>query len=126
MTNREHRKGSHFEAGSGCYTCGICQKQTRETGDGESGLDLCWRCFDREGRRNTHTDYHHGDETDPECEFCKPLDDERVRERADVVAKRDEELDFYWAAIDCGATEEEAEEISERLTVRVMRARGAI
>lgn len=63
MTNN-----SQFQSGSGVYTCSICQKRTRETGSCESGTDLCVSCFDREGRRNTHTDNHDTPEAD--CEFC--------------------------------------------------------
>jgi hypothetical protein len=34
-----------FQTGSGCYTCKICGKQTRETGEGESGCKMCLRCY---------------------------------------------------------------------------------
>jgi hypothetical protein len=63
------RSNSYFKAGSGVYVCGICKKRTRETGDGESGCDLCAKCWDREGRRNTHLDHH--DTPVDGCEFCE-------------------------------------------------------
>ena len=53
---------------------------------------------------------------------------ERVREYADREAgdNIDAELNFYVAAIVLGASPAQAERIDEILTVRVMRARGAI
>lgn len=42
--------------GSPVYTCRICSKQTRETGDGESDCDLCWKCFEICGLENTISD----------------------------------------------------------------------
>ena len=51
---------------------------------------------------------------------------EIVRERASLEAGPSGELCFYSAALSEGCSEEMAEEIDETLTVRVMRARGAI
>lgn len=34
-----------FQPGSGTYVCGVCGKQTRETGYGESDNGLCASCF---------------------------------------------------------------------------------
>lgn len=42
--NNKHN--SHFRHGSGCYECKNCGKQTRDTGEGESGWQLCRKCYD--------------------------------------------------------------------------------
>lgn len=53
-------KVSGFEkqrfGGAPVYTCRLCSKQTRETGDGESMVDLCWKCFEICGLENTISD----------------------------------------------------------------------
>ena len=36
----------NFQTGSGCYTCFICGKKTRETGHGESDIEACAFCYD--------------------------------------------------------------------------------
>lgn len=55
------------------------------------------------------------------------VDTERVRELAEQRAPDDETpLDFYSAARDLGASEDEAERVDVALTERVMRARGAL
>ena len=38
------------------YTCGSCGKRTRETGYGESDLDLCAQCYNAAGYENEHSD----------------------------------------------------------------------
>lgn len=48
-----------FQRGSGAYKCSECGKRTRETGAGESGVDLCKTCFDLASRENEHLDGHH-------------------------------------------------------------------
>ena len=49
---------SRFEGGiSGTvYTCFVCKKRTRETGDGESSCQLCKRCYEEAGYENEHSD----------------------------------------------------------------------
>jgi len=47
---------SNFQRGSGCYVCKVCKKKTRETGDGESGCEMCLRCFLMSGFENTISD----------------------------------------------------------------------
>ncbi|MBI5259792.1 MAG: hypothetical protein HY855_25050 [Burkholderiales bacterium] len=42
------------------YTCRMCGKSTRETGDGESGVGLCWKCFEIAGLENTISDNEPG------------------------------------------------------------------
>jgi len=41
-----------FEKGSGCYTCLDCGKRTRETGECESGCQLCKECYELAGLEN--------------------------------------------------------------------------
>lgn len=48
-----------YRPGSGCYTCGRCGKQTRETGRGESGCLLCRICYDISGCENLLSDHGH-------------------------------------------------------------------
>lgn len=50
------RNNARFQRGSAVYTCAVCKKQTRETGDGESSTGLCRRCFDMAGRENEIAD----------------------------------------------------------------------
>jgi hypothetical protein len=62
---------SHFQRGSGVYTCCECGKRTRETGDGESQGELCRRCWQYFGWENTHNDCNHeGSDDDPDKEHC--------------------------------------------------------
>lgn len=44
--------------GKTVYTCVECGKQTRETGNGESGLELCAFCYDLAGWENSLSDGH--------------------------------------------------------------------
>jgi len=62
---------NRFQTGSGVYTCRCCNKQTRETGDGESGVQLCLPCYDLAGLENEHNDRHHSGTTDADCDWCK-------------------------------------------------------
>jgi hypothetical protein len=41
------------------YICDGCGKRTRETGDSESGVGLCKKCFHEAGLENEHSDYGH-------------------------------------------------------------------
>ena len=55
------------------YTCSSCKKQTRETGQGESGCDLCAKCYDEAGWENSHTDGNHDCGSEPDfCPACRP------------------------------------------------------
>jgi hypothetical protein len=47
---------SKFAVGVGVYTCRDCGKQTRETGEGESDLEMCKLCFLKAGWENTLSD----------------------------------------------------------------------
>jgi hypothetical protein len=56
-------------ATSGVYTCWMCGKKTRETGEGESSFELCKRCLHITQMENEHFDYGHPEHHDdcPEC-----------------------------------------------------------
>lgn len=69
MTKRN--PNSSFAAGSGVYICRCCQKHTRETGAGESMIDLCLNCYEGAGLENEHTDGHHDAEPEANCPDCK-------------------------------------------------------
>ena len=67
-----------MQKGSGVYTCAECNKQTRETGEGESLVGLCLNCWDMAGCINSVND---GNMTEAEFEkvFGIPLpESERV------------------------------------------------
>ena len=59
----------------GCYECRRCHKQTRDTGNGEASLELCARCLEIEGQRNSHNDNSpelHQKYPSPLCPVCHP------------------------------------------------------
>jgi len=59
--------------GKSTYTCINCEKVTRETGQGESGCELCAKCFDEAGYENEHTDGGHECGSNPDyCPACRP------------------------------------------------------
>lgn len=62
-------KNSRFQRGSGAYKCGSCGKTTRETGQGESSVELCAQCYFEGGQENLHTDNHIGRMAD--CLACQ-------------------------------------------------------
>ncbi len=64
-------KGNKFAKGSGCYVCRECGKRTRETGDCESGVDLCLACYNLAGIENSHCDGYHDEVPDMDCPLCK-------------------------------------------------------
>lgn len=55
----------------GTYRCHACGKLTRETGEGESGLELCLTCFTEGGLENEHSDGGHEDQFFEECPTCR-------------------------------------------------------
>lgn len=61
-----------FRRGSGRYICRACGKHTRETGEGESALQLCRQCQYEAELENEHFDDFHGDgKPHPDCPFCQ-------------------------------------------------------
>jgi hypothetical protein len=62
---------SRFTKGSGKYKCECCGKETRETGDGESSVNLCAKCYYEAGIENEHLDGEHKIKPHPDCPLCK-------------------------------------------------------
>lgn len=62
-------KVNRFTQRTPTYTCIICQKLTRETGDGESSVEMCADCYEWESQQNYHSDEGHTGEMSacPEC-----------------------------------------------------------
>jgi hypothetical protein len=56
MANVEGKGFSRRNAQASTYICGACDKRTRETGWGESDLDLCLKCYCEAGLENEHFD----------------------------------------------------------------------
>lgn len=46
------KRNSNFRRGIPTYKCGCCGILTRETGDGESGCELCVDCYNLAGLDN--------------------------------------------------------------------------
>lgn len=60
-----------FARGSGCYTCRVCKARTRETGEGESHVKLCRKCYDAAGYACDHLDGNHATTKWPDCPMCR-------------------------------------------------------
>jgi hypothetical protein len=58
MPARKSYKVSKFQGGmkGAVYTCQNCGKKTRETGDGESSVGMCAKCYEEGGLENEHSD----------------------------------------------------------------------
>lgn len=80
-----------FQRGTGCYTCEICKKKTRDTGYGEAYSGLCRCCWEKAGDENTISDHaekvenivgflisYKGDEPDGWCCTEKDLRDAKA------------------------------------------------
>jgi len=67
-------KNARFQQGSGAYVCGSCGKLTRETGHGESQIELCAYCFIESGVENEHMDYgpDYEEHEKEHCPLCSP------------------------------------------------------
>lgn len=48
-------KHDKFKRGSGCFTCAVCKRQTRDTGD-NGDVGLCPEDYDIAGYENTISD----------------------------------------------------------------------
>lgn len=55
--------------GQSTYVCKVCDKVTRETGDGEQGVQMCRSCFHIASQENSHADNHTGRMA--ECSECR-------------------------------------------------------
>ena len=67
---------SKFQTRRPTYICHMCKNETRETGEGESVVDLCKKCFIQAQTQNEHYDYgldyperHNTEEY--HCDDCK-------------------------------------------------------
>ena len=49
-------RANRFSAGSGCFTCRLCQYRTRDTGGDNTDLHLCTECFELAGYDNMESD----------------------------------------------------------------------
>ena len=63
-------KISKFQNRSAVYKCASCGKQTRETGDGESSVEMCAACYEIAGMENQHSDEGHKGDLE-NCQECK-------------------------------------------------------
>lgn len=68
---REARFRRSVWGASALYVCRACGKRTRETGDGESGCELCRDCYHVAGLENEHLDGLHADAPVADCPRCK-------------------------------------------------------
>ena len=50
------KENNRFQKGSGVYICECCGKKTRETGLGESHVELCAYCYEVAGWENSFSD----------------------------------------------------------------------
>lgn len=66
------RTNSHFQPGSGVYTCTACGKRTRATGACEEDCGLCCFCFEEAGVENEHSDEAHGGDF-KSCPICQQV-----------------------------------------------------
>jgi len=67
------------------YICSNCGKRTRETGQSESGVGLCAKCFEEAGLENEHSDngghvvgpnWEVKDVYNPKCPTCRAMKEE--------------------------------------------------
>lgn len=66
MKDNKHNRISKY---SGIYKCISCGKKTRETGEGESSVEMCKECYIFGGQENAHSDNHSGKVK--ECGKCR-------------------------------------------------------
>ena len=68
---REARFLPQWSGRTPVYTCRVCGKRTRETGDCESSVEMCRKCYFIAGQENSHTDNHTGRMAD--CADCRAV-----------------------------------------------------
>lgn len=56
ISRRQHAKHDKFARGSGAYHCSDCGRLTRETGLGESQVELCRACYIADEQENSRQD----------------------------------------------------------------------
>lgn len=76
------KRTTTFTKGSGCYTCTMCGRKTRDDGNGDSvHCGLCSQCYEYSGLENEMLDYEPGYST-------TELNPERMEElRKEVLSK---------------------------------------
>lgn len=67
--------GNRFQRGSGCFTCIICKRRTRDTGQGYDvqSLRQCAECYEIGGLENAVMDGDSSPETLAEIEKLKQI-----------------------------------------------------
>lgn len=63
-------KISRYVESIGTYICDSCGKRTRETGEGESSVKLCLKCFNEASLENEHLDGFHKSNPVKGCPLC--------------------------------------------------------
>lgn len=58
MKSTQTHRISRFQKGSSTYSCTVCGKLTRDTGDGEDMLHQCADCYESGGDANAVADGH--------------------------------------------------------------------
>lgn len=69
ITSRDNRR---IKASSGVYTCRVCGKLTRDTGNDEASCGLCWACYEESVLANSHLDGCHEEQGvyEAACPLC--------------------------------------------------------
>lgn len=88
-----------FQPRSGRYKCRSCGKMTRETGEGESDIELCLKCFNDAGDENEKNDgimpweLHEHVPGDPDkdgdvcCTICDLVLEGKIKDEASEILK---------------------------------------
>lgn len=84
----KNTRNARFQRGTGCFSCRVCGRKSRETGNNGCG-DICSQCFDLAGIENTFSDY--GDE-----EAYKDYGQE-AREHLAALAEKGIDVNTVWA-----------------------------
>ncbi len=103
-TTNRYSRFTKTPARRSTYTCIDCGKRTRDTGRGEEGTDLCWKCYEAAGWENAHSDNDHAHNPDPDCPICAEI----AADRAAAAAKDLAENGAQYAADALVEQEEEA------------------
>lgn len=76
-------KSNPFGATS-TYICDNCGKRTRETGQSESGVGLCAKCYEEAGLENEHSDYGHPEYIE-QCPTCR--EEKKMETQTEITKK---------------------------------------
>lgn len=64
-------RSDRFMPGTGTYTCEMCGNLTREVDHDAAGLRLCAPCYEVVGWENSHEDFDHDHNPNPDCPICQ-------------------------------------------------------